>query len=149
MRAPLRRAGRRAPAAPADLALKLLLRHSDWWERLSADDHKLLHSLAGTHGAAIAWLERQLVEHGPLSWGALESLLSDEDWQAETRAWASAGAPDEEQGYEDLHRVVQLLRIDQLGEQARAAAECEDLELLRQLREHIAQLKAGLARAAA
>ena len=62
--APLRRAGRRAPAGPADVALKLLLRHSDWWERLSAADHALLHGLGGRHGAIVAWLERQLVEHG-------------------------------------------------------------------------------------
>ena len=43
----LRSAGRRAPAASADLALRLLLRHSDWWQHLSADDHELLHELGG------------------------------------------------------------------------------------------------------
>ena len=48
-----RAAGRRAPAASADLALRLLLRHADWWERLAADDHELLHELGGTHGAVV------------------------------------------------------------------------------------------------
>ena len=48
-RAPLRKPGRRAPAALADLALRLLLRHSDWWTRLSNDDHALLHEIGRAH----------------------------------------------------------------------------------------------------
>ncbi len=147
---PLRRAGRRAPAAPADLALKLLLRHSDWWERLTAEDHGLLHGLPGAHGQAVAWLERQLTEHGPQTWSALESALSEEPWHAQARAWVNAAAPDEEQGLGDLHRVVQRLWIDHLGEQARmlaasAATGPEELVQLRALHDQIGRLKAALA----
>ncbi len=148
--APLRRtAGRRAPAGPADLALRLLLRHSDWWERLSAEDHELLHGMGGTHGEVIAWLERQLVEHGPQTWSALETAMADETWHAQARAWVDAAAPDEEQGLQDLQRVLHRLWIDHLGAQAQAlaasgATERADLERLRALNEQIARLKAGL-----
>ena len=148
--APLRHPGRRAPAASTDLALKLLLRHSDWWDRLDAEDHALLHALEGAHGAAIAWLERQLTEHGAMTWNALDAALEGEPFQADARAWVAAAAPDEEQGYDDLRRVVQRLWVDHLGGQAQAlaatgAAERADLDRLRALHEQIARLKAGLA----
>jgi DNA primase len=146
---PLRRSGRRAPAAPADLALKLLLRHSDWWERLGAEDHQLLHELGGDHGPVIAWLERQLTEHGPQTWAALEAMLAAETWAEPARIWAQAGDPDEEQGFDDLQRVVHRLWIDHLGEQARqlaasGAVERADLDRLRALHGQIARLKAAL-----
>ncbi|MBK6470035.1 MAG: DNA primase [Betaproteobacteria bacterium] len=117
LQAPLRRAGRRAPAASADLALRLLLRHSDWWERLSTEDHELLHGLGGAHGDAVAWLERQLTEHGPQTWAALDQALSDEAWHDRARAWISGAAPDEEQGFGDLQRVLQRLWVARLEEE--------------------------------
>ncbi|MFN0185627.1 MAG: DNA primase, partial [Aquabacterium sp.] len=43
--------GRTMPTGSAELALRLLLRHADWWDRLTAEDHHLLHSLGGDHGA--------------------------------------------------------------------------------------------------
>jgi DNA primase len=146
---PQRRSGRRAPAASADLALKLLLRHSDWWERLGAEDHQLLHELGGDHGPVIAWLERQLTELGPQTWAALEAMLATETWAEPARAWAQAGDPDEEQGFDDLQRVVRRLWIDRLGEQARqlaasGAVERADLDRLRALHGQIARLKAAL-----
>lgn len=150
VQAPLRRAGRRPPAASADLALRLLLRHSDWWERLAADDHDLLHALSGSHGAVIAWLEGQLVEHGPQTWSALEAAMAGQDWQAEAKAWVNAAAPEEEQCFDDLHRVVQRLLVDQLNAQAQALAataadDRQDLERLRAVHEQIARIKAALA----
>jgi DNA primase len=146
-----RRSNRRAPAASADLALKLLLKHSDWWERLNAEDHQLLHELGGEHAQVVAWLERQLIEHGPQTWATLEPLLAAEEdaWAANARGWAQAGAPDEEQGFDDLQRIVHRLWIDHLGEQARqlaagGALERSDLDRLRSLHEQIARLKVSL-----
>ena len=101
--------GRRAPAASADLALRLLLRHSDWWERLTTEDQQLLHDLGGNHGLAVAWLEQQLTEHGALTWAALDTALADQPWQAEARAWVAAAAADEEQSLPDLQRVMHRL----------------------------------------
>ena len=114
VQAPLRRAGRRAPAGSADLALRLLLRHSDWWEKLSGEDHALLHGLGGAHGAVVAWLERQLTEHGPQTWAALEQALADEDTHAAALGWVNAAVADEEQGLDDLLRVMHRLWRDQL-----------------------------------
>jgi DNA primase len=149
--APLRRSGRRAPAAPADLALRLLLRHSDWWERLSADDHHLLHALGGTHAVVVAWLERQLMEHGPQTWAALELAMQEEDWADEARGWVNAAVSDEEQGFDDLHRVVQTLWIDTLHVQANqitagGATTREELDGLRALLDQVARIKASLMR---
>jgi DNA primase len=123
LQAPLRRAGRRAPAASADLALRLLLRHSDWWERLSAEDHELLHGLGGVHGNAVAWLERQLTEHGPQTWAALDLALAEEAWQDSARVWIAGAAPDEEQGFGDLQRVLHRLWVARLEEEVAALIE--------------------------
>jgi len=153
-RAPPRTPGRRAPAASADLALRLLLRHADWWSQLAADDHVLLHELGGTHGAVVAWLEQQLTEHGPLTWAALEQAMAGEPWHAQARAWVDAADPDEAQDFDDLRRVVHRLWIAHLGEQARQLASAgeagaEELGRLRAIHEQIARLKATLATPAA
>jgi DNA primase len=146
---PLRRAGRKPPAASADLALRLLLRHSDWWEKLAADDQELLHGLGGSHGAVVAWLEGQSVEHGPQTWSALEAAMTGQPWASEAKAWVDAAAPEEEQCFDDLQRVLQRLLIDQLNAQAQAlaataAADRGDLEKLRSVHEQIARIKAAM-----
>ncbi|MDO9075100.1 MAG: DNA primase [Rubrivivax sp.] len=148
LQAPLRRAGRRAPAASADLALRLLLRHSDWWERLSADDHELLHGLGGSHGDAVAWLERQLTEHGPQTWAALDEALADETWQDAARAWIAGAAPDEEQGFDDLQRVLHRLWVARLEEEVAALigeghTDREQLDRIGALRKRIAAHRAA------
>ena len=140
--------GRRAPAGLADQALRLLLRHNDWWERLSGDDQALLHELGGAHGAALCWLERQITEHGPQTWTALDQALQDESWAEQARAWVRTIAVDEEHDFADLQRVLQRLWIDALGEESQALAggtlDAQSLARLRELRERIAALKASL-----
>ena len=106
--------GRRAPAASADLALRLLLRHSDWWDTLSHDDHQLLHDLGGDHSSTVAWLEQQLTEHGPMTWAALAQALPETAWREPALRWVNAAAPDEEQVLSDLHRVVHRLWVARL-----------------------------------
>ena len=149
---PPRSAGRRAPAGLADQALRLLLRHNDWWERLSGEDHGLLHDLDAVHGEVLAWLERQITEHGPQSWAALDLAMADEPWAQQARGWLKAVVADEEHGFEDLQRVLQRMWINALGEDADTIAssgpDAEGLARLRQLRERIASLKASLTGAA-
>ncbi len=149
VRAPLRSPGRRAPAAQADLALRLLLRHSDWWARLSNDDHTLLHELGGDHGEVVAWLESQLMEHGDQTWAALEQALQAQPWHAAARQWVDAADAEEEQSFDDLARVVARMWIDRLGAESRELAAhartAEDLQRLRGLNDRIAALKASLA----
>ena len=106
---PLRKPGRRAPAASADLALRLLLRHSDWWAQLSSEDHVLLHELGSPYGDVVAWLEQQITEHGDLTWAALEEAMQGQDWHPTARQWVESVAADEEQCLADLQRVVHRL----------------------------------------
>ena len=138
----------RASRAEADQALRLLLRHNEWWDQLSGEDQGLLHELGGTHGEVLAWLERQITEHGPQTWATLDETMADEAWAALARGWLKAVAVDEEHGFEDLQRVLQRMWIEALGDDARVLAsaepDAEGLAQLRQLRERIASLKAGL-----
>jgi DNA primase len=95
-------------------------------------------------------LERQLTEHGPLTWAALDPLLADEPWQEQARGWVNAAAADEEQGFDDLRLVVQRLLIARLEAQASALVaqvelSREDLDRLGELRGQIKQIKALLA----
>ena len=117
-RVTLRQAGRRAPAASADLALRLLLRHNDWWSRLANDDHELLHALGGAHGAAVAWLEQQITEHGEQTWAALDQTLDGVDWQADARRWVNGAVAgiEEEQTFSDLQRVLHRIWVARLRE---------------------------------
>jgi len=140
--------GRRAPAGLADQALRLLMRHNDWWEELSGDDQSLLHELGGTHGEVLAWLERQITEHGPQPWATLDQAMAGEAWADAARGWLQAVPADEQHGFDDLQRVLHRMWIDTLGEDAQTLASSEPdadgLARLRELRERIAHLKAGL-----
>ena len=108
-RVAIRAPGRRAPAALSDLAVRLLLRHSDWWARLSGDDHTLLHELGGTHGEVVAWLEQQITEHGDQPWAVLVEAAHDQPWQEQAKQWVTSVAVDEEQVFDDLLRVTHRL----------------------------------------
>jgi DNA primase len=144
----LHHAARRAPAGLADQALRLLLRHNDWWERLSGEDQGLLHELGGVHRDMLAWLERQITEHGVQTSSALDEAMSGEAWAEVARGWLRAVVADEEHGFEDLQRVLQRMWIEALGDDAHALAngapDAAGLARLRELRERIASLKAGL-----
>ncbi len=136
--------GRRAPAGLADLALRLLLRHNDWWHQLSPDDHDLLHTLAGSHGAAIGWLEQQLLEHGDQPWGVLRQALEGQDWQLDALRWVEAAAADEEQSRSDLQRVLHRLWIARLRDEltaliAQGVHGREQLDLVQALNKRIEQ----------
>jgi DNA primase len=148
LRPPARAGGRRAPAGLSDQALRLLLRHNDWWEQLSGEDQGLLHELGGVHGEVLAWLERQITEHGPQTVAALDVAMADEPWAARARGWLKAVVADEEHGFQDLQRVLQRMWVNALGEDADAIAnsgpDAEGLARLRELRARIAGLKAAL-----
>ena len=69
---------RQPPRRPEDRALQMLLAHADWWDSLSAHEHELLHQLSAPHGALVAWLERDIAEHGARPWAALRRALADD-----------------------------------------------------------------------
>jgi DNA primase len=148
--------GRQAPAGLADLALRLLLRHADWWDRLSADDQQLLHELGGEHGAAVAWLEQQITEHGPLPWAALDEALAGHELQAAARRWVPAASAEEEHVFDNLRSVVLQLWIERRRREATALSadgrtDGEQLARIRAVHQELQRLaaeQAGLARPA-
>jgi DNA primase len=119
-RRPLRSAGRPVPAASADLAVRLLLRHADWWDRLAADDHHLLHDLGGEHGALVGWLEQQLTDHGTQTWAALAEALQGHDLEAAAVRIVDPASLDDRHEFEDLQRVLHRLWVATLGDEVRA-----------------------------
>ena len=137
---------RKAPAGSADLALRLLLRHADWWDRLSPDDHQLLHELGGVHGELIAWLERQLTEHGAMTWSALDEALQGHELFDPARRIADPGSIDDQHTLDDLQRVMHRLWIARLGEEveqmiSQGLTGPEHLVRIDQLHKQISRLK--------
>lgn len=118
---PTRRAGagrgRPIPTASADLALRLLLRHADWWDRLAADDHQLLHGLGGEHGALLVWLEQQVVDHGAQTWAALDEALQGHELQAAAQRIADPASLEDRHELADLERVLHRLWDAELNAQ--------------------------------
>lgn len=133
------------PAGPADIAVRLLLQHADWWERLTGDDHDMLHELGDTHGEVVRWLERQTEEHGPLPWAALNEAMAGEPWAETARAWVRGGMGDQDVGFQGLQQIVAELWRQLLKAEADAIAAgtpgAEDLARYRALMEQIAALK--------
>jgi DNA primase len=132
---------RRSPAGPRDLVVRLLLTHSDWWHRLAPDDQHLLHQLGAPHGEMIAWLERQITEHGALPWQALDESAAGEPWAADARAWVTLAAVEDQQDFAQLQAVVHRLWIEHLeaqsSELADAGVDVAALQSLREIRERI------------
>jgi len=140
--------GRPMPAASADLALRLLLRHADWWDRLAADDHQLLHGLGGEHGALLVWLEQQLTDHGPQTWAALDAALQGHELQPAARRIADPASLEDRHDFADLERVLHRLweaelnaRIGELIASGRTDREHLDrIAAMRKLADHHKQL---------
>jgi DNA primase len=136
-----------APAGPADVALRLLLQHSDWWDRLPPDDQQLLHELDPPYGEVVRWLEAQVVEHGPQPWSLLNEALAAEPWAERARGWVRAGLGDEQHSFEELQRCLSLLLETLLAQEAAAIAAdpggADDLNRLREIRAQITALKAA------
>jgi DNA primase len=85
----------------------LLLTQSAWWDRLTAEDHELLHALPAPHGELIAWLERDIVEHGPRPWAAVRTaLMAHEGMAAELAALRLDDSEDYDAGPADLRLLL-------------------------------------------
>jgi len=136
-----------APAGPADVALRLLLQHSDWWDRLAPDDQQLLHELDPPYGEVVRWLETQVMEHGPMTWSHLNDALAEEPWAAQARGWVRAGLGDENHSFDELHRCLGLLWQTLLRQEADAIVSAspgpEELVRYREILAQIAALKAA------
>jgi DNA primase len=116
--------GRRPPPKrPEDRVVQMLFGEPAWWNELSAEAHDLLHRLPAPHGTLIAWLERELAEHGARPWAVLrEALADDPALSPELLQIADADADP------DATLQALLRAVDQLLE-ARLKAECKRLEV--------------------
>ena len=145
-----RLSGRPMPSGSGDLALRMLLRHAEWWDRLTAEDHQLLHSLGGEHGALVAWLEQQITDQGVQTWSALDEALTGHDLQPAARRIVDPGSLEDRHDFEDLQRVLQRMWVVELNEQAQTLIAQgptgrEQLDRIAELRERIRLLKLQVA----
>lgn len=70
----------RAPLTPVEHAIRMLLIHSQWWEQVPQSDQEALCAQPGWQGALFQWLERVVMERGPLAWAALAEAARAEPW---------------------------------------------------------------------
>ncbi len=138
---------RSAPNVPADHALRMLLLNSGWWERLSPDDHHLLHDLPGIHGELINWLERFLVNHGVGAWSVLEAALAEDGLLERAQRLLGGLHSGDESEFGELQELIKKLWIAQLeAETTRLAASNPsgaEFERYKRLRAQIQALKAA------
>jgi DNA primase len=129
--------GRTMPTGSAELALRLLLRHADWWDRLAAEDHQLLHGLGGEHGALVAWLEQQITDQGVQTWSALEEALQAHELHAAAQRIADTASLEDKHEFDDLQRVLHRMWIAELGDQAQQLSQLGRVD-----REHLDRIAA-------
>ncbi len=110
-------ASRRAPRKPEDRIVHLLLTQPAWWDQLTAEDHELLHALPAPHGELVAWLERDIVEHGPRPWAAVRTAVAADDG---TAAALAALRMDESEEFEADASALRLLLDDRLVHRLKA-----------------------------
>ena len=141
---PARSAGkmRAAPLSPADSALRLLLLHGSWWERLDAGDHELLHGLPEPHGPLCAWMERYLSEHVAPPWAVWQEALQETEWAGLATRLVPPDALEDEMQFADLRRVldgmwVERLKLEQERLIQQAASDPSALAQWREIDEHI------------
>jgi DNA primase len=134
---------RHQPSGPADQALRMLLLHHDWWDRLNAEDHELLHSLPEPHGALFAWIEREFHEHGALANGALQSALAEAGHAELVARLMNSMAAHDIVEFDDLRTIVKLLWRQHWVQrsEALAALGAGDPSARRELQQVLARLK--------
>lgn len=113
------RSGRALPASRADHAARLMLGNLAAWDTLSSEDHAMLCELAAPHGPLFIWLEGQLHEHGPLTWGALREEMRELEFEdLALRLMSGPGADSAgvaaEESRQELRALLNLMLVDRL-----------------------------------
>jgi DNA primase len=115
--------------------VQILFAHPEYWDRLTSDEHALLHDLPVPHGTLVAWLERNQVEHGLQPWAVLAHALAEDASLDEAARRLADGDADPEATFEDLQRVVDRLMSRLLkAEMNRLAPAASDPEAGRRYR---------------
>ncbi|OWQ93249.1 DNA primase [Roseateles aquatilis] len=139
---------RKAPPAPMDHAVRMLLLHGDLWRHISEQDMQLLHELPGEHGQLIAWLERFLVDHGPSPWAVLQIALQEAD-RLELAQRVCGGPitspPTDDHVQDEFRLVMRKLWVGHLKQQATQIAQSSqpDMRRYQSLLQQIRDLEAA------
>ena len=105
------------PASRADHAARILLDDMAILETLSTEDHNLLCGLSPPRGALFTWLERQLHEHGPQPWVALQAGLQGHesaDYAHKLMSECELGSSSDKEAKDELRQVLNRMLIEQL-----------------------------------
>lgn len=143
-----------SPKKPEDNVVQMLIGQPAWWDDLPGGEHELLHNLPHPHGTVIAWLERDLAEHGPRPWAVLrEALANDETLDTEMRTLADGDA-EPDATFDHLRAALDMLlerdlkaRMTALADEAvrDMTAREQYRELGRQIQDIVQRRKAMLA----
>ena len=118
-----------SPKKPEDNVVQMLIGQPAWWDDLPGSEHELLHNLPHPHGSVIAWLERELAEHGARPWAVVrEALANDDSLDPEMRTLADGDA-EPDATFDQLRNVLDGLLMRDL--KARADALAADPSCLR------------------
>jgi DNA primase len=118
-------ATRRSPRKPEERIARLLLTQPAWWEKLNAEDLTLLHQFPAPQGPLLAWLERDLTEHGARPWASIRAALADAPELADALQHVLPGddaADDFDASFEDLRVLLDGRLLEALEAQQRALA---------------------------
>ena len=115
-----RRQPRSAPQRTESRVVQMLFGHAEWWDQLPPFEHQLLHALPAPWGPLIAWLERDLTEHGPRAWAVLSHVLREDTELGEEALQVAGGDADPGATFPDFRRAVDVLLDRELGAQKQA-----------------------------
>ncbi len=104
--------GRIAPPPRADRALQILLLDNPAWDRLGNAEHHLLCELPAPHGSIFSWLDAQIQEHGPQTWGALSEGLRGHPHEASTRKLVASVPDDIVSDAKELGAILLAMQVD-------------------------------------
>ncbi|MFZ2988575.1 toprim domain-containing protein, partial [Ideonella sp.] len=105
------------PKRPEDRVLQMLFGEPRWWNDLPANEHSFLHELPEPHGRLIAWLERDLAEHGVRPWAVLREALSADAGIDDVSRDLADGDADPGATFEDFRRALDVLLERDLARQ--------------------------------
>ncbi|MFC0594427.1 DNA primase [Ottowia pentelensis] len=143
-RPPLRAAApRTAPSSRAHRALQIVLTAPGSWQALSGSDHQLLCEQAAPYGPLFAWLDGQVLEHGPQPWSALREALRGHP-QEDAAVRAIEGLHDEiDSDPRELQDILRQERPVHLKQRMDAALAAGDVALYQSLLPELARAKTG------
>lgn len=145
-----RQGGRPAPTRADARVVQMLFGQPDWWQALAPADQDVLHALPGAPGEAMAWLERDIAEHGCRPWAVLRVALAADAQLSDAARAAADGDADPEATPADLRRALDVVLLADLDVRMqallpRAANDADARRQAQALAAQRAQLKQRLA----